>query len=126
MILSGVLFIPGSWYSDRWGVRVPDFARRNPMTTTLSVPITIQAVVHAIEGGGYWAEILRFPGCVAQAETYESLQANLLRAIDDWLDETPEKTEEEARRLAAIQGTTRLADGSFTQPYEYQPSLELD
>ncbi len=91
------------------------------MPTTLSVPITIEAIVHAIEGGGYWAEVPRFPGCVAQAETYESLRANLLQAIDDWLAETPEKTEDEARRLAAIQGTPQLADESYPQPYGYQP-----
>jgi predicted RNase H-like HicB family nuclease len=91
------------------------------MTTTLSVPITIQAIVHDIEGGGYWAEVTGLPGCVAQAETLESLRANLLLAIDDWLAETPEKTEDDARRLAEIQGTSRLADGSYPQPYEYQP-----
>jgi predicted RNase H-like HicB family nuclease len=91
------------------------------MTTTLIVPISVQAVVHAIEGGGYWAEVPRFPGCVAQGETLDSLQANIVLAIDDWLAETPEKTEDEARQLAAIQGTSRLADGSYPQPYEYQP-----
>jgi predicted RNase H-like HicB family nuclease len=90
------------------------------MSTTLSVPITIQAVVHAIEGGGYWAEVPRFPGCVAQAETYESLQANILQAIDDWLAESSEKTEVEVRRLAEIQGTSRLADETYPQPYHYQ------
>jgi predicted RNase H-like HicB family nuclease len=94
------------------------------MTTTLSVPITIQAVVHAIEGGGYWAEVPRFPGCVAQSETYESLEANILQAIDDWLAETPEKTEAEARKLAEIQGITRLADESYPQPYPYQPPAQ--
>jgi predicted RNase H-like HicB family nuclease len=91
------------------------------MTTTLSVPITIGAVVHSIEGGGYWAEVPRFPGCVAQAETLEALQANLTRAIEDWLSDSPEKTEDEARRLAAIQGTIKLADESYPQPYDYQP-----
>jgi predicted RNase H-like HicB family nuclease len=91
------------------------------MTITLSLPITIQAVVHTIEGGGYWAEVPSLPGCVAQAETLESLQANILLAIDDWLAETSEKTEDEARRLAAIQGTTKLPDESYPQPYEYRP-----
>ncbi len=91
------------------------------MTTTLSVPIVIQAVIHAIEGGGYWAEVPRFPGCVAQAESYDSLQANILQAIDDWLAEVPEKTEVEARRLAEIQGTSRLADEIYPQAYPYQP-----
>jgi predicted RNase H-like HicB family nuclease len=91
------------------------------MTTTLSIPIKIQAIVHAMEGGGFWAEIPRFPGCVAQAETYESLEANILQAIDDWLADAPEKTEADARRLAEIQGTSRLADETYPQPYAYQP-----
>ena len=91
------------------------------MTTTLSVPITIQAVVHQIEGGGYWAEVTGLPGCVAQAETLESLRANLLLAIDDWLAETPEKTEDDARRLAEIQRTSLLADESYPQGNEYRP-----
>jgi predicted RNase H-like HicB family nuclease len=91
------------------------------MTTTLSVPVTIEAIIHTIEGGGYWAEVPRFPGCVAQAETLESLEANIVRAIDDWLADTPEKTEAEARRLATIQGGGKLADESYPQRYEYEP-----
>ena len=91
------------------------------MRSTLSVPITIQAVIHAIEGGGFWAEVQRFPGCVAQGETHKSLRANLLLAIDDWLAETPEKTEQEATRLAAIQGSSRPAAATYPQPYAYQP-----
>ena len=91
------------------------------MTSTLSVPITIEAVVHTIEGGGYWAEVPHFPGCVAQAETFENLQINIIQAIEDWLSESPEKTEDEARRLAAIQGSSQLADESYPQPYEYRP-----
>jgi hypothetical protein len=27
------------------------------------------ADIHEIEGGGYWADVPRFPGCVAQAES---------------------------------------------------------
>ena len=44
------------------------------MTCTLSVPFPIIAEVHEIEGGGYWADVTRFPGCVAQAETIEALK----------------------------------------------------
>jgi len=91
------------------------------MTSTLSVPFTIDAVVHPIEGGGYWAEVPRFPGCVAQAETLEALKDHLIRAIEDWLSDSPEKTEDEARRLAAIQGSRQLADATYLQPHEYQP-----
>jgi predicted RNase H-like HicB family nuclease len=74
------------------------------MTSTPSVPVEITAVVHEIEGGGYWAEVPGFPGCVAQAGTLEALRDNLRAAIDDWLGASV-KTEREARQLAAIQGS---------------------
>jgi predicted RNase H-like HicB family nuclease len=97
------------------------------MTSTLSVPIEITAVVHDIEGGGYWAEVPCFPGCVAQAETLESLRGNLLLAIRDWLAESCVKTEDEARQLAAIQGGSGPVDQAFPQPYDYlPPSLWTD
>ena len=91
------------------------------MTSTLSVPIEITAVVHEIEGGGYWAEVPCFPGCVAQAETLETLRRNILLAIGDWLAVSPAKTEEEAGQLAAIQGNNAPVDRAFPQPYDYLP-----
>ncbi len=91
------------------------------MTCTLNVPLQILAEVHEIEGGGYWAEVPRFPGCVAQAETMEELKLNIAQAIDDWLSAISQKTEAEARALAKIQGNPQLVHGSFPQPYGYQP-----
>ena len=93
------------------------------MTSTLNVPLQlmISAVVHEIEGGGFWAEVPRFPGCVAQAETRETLVENLCSAIDDWLSESPEKTEAEARQLAAIQASRELPDASYPIAYDYLP-----
>jgi predicted RNase H-like HicB family nuclease len=89
------------------------------MTCTFSVPLQINAEVHEIEGGGYWAEVPRFPGCVAQAETIEQLKANIIQAVDDWLNGSSVKTEDEARQLAEIQGSRRPVDESFPQHYEY-------
>jgi len=91
------------------------------MTWTLSVPLQILAEVHEIEGGGYWAEVPRFPGCVAQAETIEALKENIIQAAEDWLNGLPVKTEDEARQLAEIQGSSKLVDESFPQPYTYLP-----
>jgi len=90
------------------------------MASTLSVPIQILAEVHEIDGGGYWAEVKRFPGCIAQAETIEALKENLVQAVEDWLSGVPVKTEEEARQLAEIQGS-KVIDESFPQPYRYLP-----
>jgi predicted RNase H-like HicB family nuclease len=91
------------------------------MTCTLSVPFQILAEVHEIEGGGYWAEVPRFPGCIAQAETIEALKENLVQAVEDWLNGLPVKTEDEARQLAEIQGSSKVIDESFPQPYSYLP-----
>jgi predicted RNase H-like HicB family nuclease len=91
------------------------------MKCTLSVPFQVLAEVHEIEGGGYWAHVPRFPGCVAQAETIETLKASLVQAVDDWLNGDPVKTEDEARRLAEIQGSGKVVDVSFPQPYNYLP-----
>jgi predicted RNase H-like HicB family nuclease len=91
------------------------------VTKTLSIPIDVTAVVHEIERGGYWAELPCFPGCVAQAESLEVLRANLLLAIRDWLAESTVKTEDEAKQLAAIQGSSVPSDQSFPQSYEYRP-----
>jgi predicted RNase H-like HicB family nuclease len=62
------------------------------MTCTLSVTLQIVAEVHEIEGGGYWAEIPRFPGCVAQAGSIEALKENIVQAVDDLLNGSPVKT----------------------------------
>ena len=90
------------------------------MISTLSVSVHILADVHEIEGGGYWAEVRRFPGCIAQAETLDALKENLVQAIEDWLNESPQKSEAEARQLAEIQGCTPL-DEAYPQPNPYQP-----
>lgn len=91
------------------------------MISTLSVPVQILAEVHEIEGGGYWAEVPRFPGCVAQAETIEALKENIVQAVEDWLNGSPVKTEDEARQLAEIQGNRKLVGDSSPQPYGYRP-----
>ena len=91
------------------------------MTCTLSVPLQILAEVHELEGGGYLAEVPRFPGCTAQAETIEALKENLVQAVEDWLNGLPVKTEDEARQLAEIQGSSKIIDESFPQPNSYLP-----
>lgn len=85
------------------------------------LPFEIVAEVHEIDGGGYWAEVPRFPGCVAQAETIEALKQNIVQAVDDWLNGMPVKTEDEARQLAEIQGTGKHVEESFPQPNPYLP-----
>jgi predicted RNase H-like HicB family nuclease len=91
------------------------------MTSTLSVPIELIVDVHEIEGGGFWGEVRQMPGCVAQADTLEELRAVIGQAILDWLAEPGVQSEEEARKLAAIQGVEEIPEGPYPLPYGYRP-----
>ena len=66
--------------------------------------MTIKAVVHVAEEGGFWAEVPVLPGCVTQGETMEEIQANLRKAIDLWLS-----VDEPAAPLAADDRVLELA-----------------
>ena len=46
----------------------------------------IKAIIHKAEEGGYWAEVPALPGCVTQGESPEEIQANLIEAIELWLE----------------------------------------
>jgi len=43
--------------------------------------MTIRAIVHKAEEGGFWAEVPSIPGCATQGENMEELLANLREAI---------------------------------------------
>ncbi len=47
--------------------------------------MTLKAMVHDAEEGGFWAEVPALPGCFTQGETIEELQQNLKEAIQGWL-----------------------------------------
>lgn len=47
--------------------------------------MTLKAIVHKAEEGGYWAEVPSLPGCATQGETIDQLKSNLREAIDLWL-----------------------------------------
>ena len=47
--------------------------------------MTIRAIVHKAEEGGFWAEVPTIPGCATQGETLEELRANLIEAIEGCL-----------------------------------------
>lgn len=69
--------------------------------------MTIKAIVHVAEEGGFWAEVPALPGCVTQGETMEEIQANLREAIDLWLS-----VDEPVAPLAADDRVLELAVGS--------------
>jgi predicted RNase H-like HicB family nuclease len=47
--------------------------------------MTLRALIHSAEDGGYWAEVPALPGCVSQGETIDELRANIREAIEGWL-----------------------------------------
>jgi predicted RNase H-like HicB family nuclease len=79
------------------------------------------AALHPIEGGGYWAAVQELPGCVAQADQLDELKEHIAQAIIDWLQGSSEKTEDEARQLAEIQGGPLSTEETYLQPYTYLP-----
>jgi predicted RNase H-like HicB family nuclease len=49
------------------------------------IRMTLKAIVHKAEEGGFWAEVPALPGCATQGETLAEVEANLREAIDAWL-----------------------------------------
>lgn len=48
--------------------------------------MTVKAIVHPSEEGGFWAEVPAMPGCVTQGESIDEIRVNLREAIEGWLD----------------------------------------
>jgi predicted RNase H-like HicB family nuclease len=47
--------------------------------------MTLKAMIHEAEEGGFWAEVASLPGCVAQAESISELEVNIHEAVEGWL-----------------------------------------
>ena len=47
--------------------------------------MTLRALIHSAEEGGYWAEVPALPGCVSQGETVDEFRSNIREAIEGWL-----------------------------------------
>jgi len=61
-----------------------------------SIRMTLKAIIHQAEEGGFWAEVPALPGCLTQGETLDELQANLREAIELWLSVDDEVTAHDA------------------------------
>ena len=42
--------------------------------------MTLKAIIHKAEDGGYWGEVPSLPGCYSQGETIAELETNLREA----------------------------------------------
>ena len=71
---------------------------------------TFTFLAHEAEEGGYWAECLELPGCVAQGETLEELKRNILEALEAVL---PKRT----GRVSTIMGADGRAYTAISQPF---------
>ena len=58
--------------------------------------MTLKAIIHKAEEGGFWAEVPSLPGCLTQGETLAELKANLREAIELWLSVDDKVTESHA------------------------------
>ena len=47
--------------------------------------MTVRAIAHKAEEGGFWAEVPSIPGCATQGDTMEELRSNLREAIEGCL-----------------------------------------
>jgi len=65
--------------------------------------VTLKAIIHEAEEGGYWAEVPALPGCVTQGDTMEEVTANLREAIEGWLSvESPEAVMTQRDRVVEL------------------------
>lgn len=67
----------------------------------MALPVTLTALVHPEDVGGYSAEIPALLGCHTEGETPEEVQANLVDAAEGWLAARYESILEERSRSEA-------------------------
>ena len=93
------------------------------MASTLSIPlqIVITLEVHEVEGGGFWAEVPRFPGCVAQADTIEATEGEHPPSRQGLVGRAPREDRGGGQEARGDPGSDELPDVSYPRPYEYLP-----
>ena len=65
--------------------------------------MTLKAIIHEAEEGGYWAEVPALPGCVTQGGSVEEVTANLREAVKGWLSvESTESLSAEGDRVIEL------------------------
>jgi predicted RNase H-like HicB family nuclease len=42
----------------------------------------VKVILHEAAGGGYWAEVPGFPGCVSEGETPDEVRRNIREAFE--------------------------------------------
>ncbi len=71
--------------------------------------MTLRAIIHQAEEGGYWAEVPGLPGCMSEGETLDQVKANILEAVQGWM--------ESAEHLV-LEQIEAQHDGALVQAFE--------
>jgi predicted RNase H-like HicB family nuclease len=64
--------------------------------------MTLKAIIHEAEEGGFWAEVPALPGCFTQGETLAELEENLHEAIQGWLLAAEQETGSSSERILEV------------------------
>jgi predicted RNase H-like HicB family nuclease len=64
--------------------------------------VTLKAIIHEAEEGGFWAEVPALPGCFTQGETLAELEENLHEAIQGWLLAAEQETGSSSERILEV------------------------
>jgi predicted RNase H-like HicB family nuclease len=64
--------------------------------------VTLKAIIHEAEEGGFWAEVPALPGCFTQGETLAELEKNLHEAIQGWLLAAEQETGSSSERILEV------------------------
>lgn len=65
--------------------------------------MTLKAVIHEDESGGFWAEVPSLPGCVTQGESIAEIKLNIREAVEAWLEAAePDPTLEKSGQIFEV------------------------
>jgi predicted RNase H-like HicB family nuclease len=65
--------------------------------------MTLKAVIHEDETGGFWAEVPSLPGCVTQGESLAEIKMNIREAVEAGLEAAePDPTLEESGHIFEV------------------------
>lgn len=71
--------------------------------------MTLKALIHKAAEGGHWAEVPGLPGCMTEGETLDQVKANILEAVQGWM---------ESAEILVLEQIKAKHDGALVQAFE--------
>lgn len=71
--------------------------------------MTLKALIYKAAEGGYWAEVPGLPGCMTEGETLDQVKANILEAVQGWM---------ESAEILVLEQIEAKHDGALVQAFE--------